>query len=211
LDWLASNWNEKVVFVGDYINRGTNSFGVMERLVSQSALWDDRLILLLGNHEASLLDFLDTGSPGTFLRHGGLQTANSYLRAMKIAIGDRPLSDFREQFPSDHRQLLNDMRIYYETPEILVTHAGFDPRNPESRSLESVVLGRHFALFDVELETPRSMVVCGHYVQRTMAPYVSDKFVCLDSGCGTLPGAPLSILTLPERRVLRFTGEQEKP
>lgn len=202
ITWLA-DWAGHIVFVGDYVNRGPNSKQVLELLVAAKAAWGDRLTLLLGNHDAMLLGFLRGENPSSFLRHGGLQTVRSYLG---IPTSSDPLSEFREFFPASHRALLESMPIAYETVDLLVTHAGFDPEAMHGRRLEDVVFGRHSGLFAPDLQTPRDLVVCGHYVQRTRRPFVSENFICLDTGCGTHPDAPLTLLTVPLRRVHTFYG-----
>jgi serine/threonine protein phosphatase 1 len=196
-----------VIFVGDYVNRGPDSYLVLEELAELHLVLGDRLSLLLGNHESALLEFLDGGSKSRFLQHGGLQTVNSYMRRTNADTGAHPLDTFRSTFPVRHRQLLEAMALAYETDEILVTHAGFNPNKPRSRSLDDVVLGRHAELFMSRIELPRPLVVCGHYVQRSMTPFTAGDFICLDSGCGTIDGAPLSILTLPNREIHTFHGE----
>jgi serine/threonine protein phosphatase 1 len=62
-------------------------------------------------------------------------------------------------------------------------------------------------LFESGLKTPRPLVICGHYVQRSLKPYCSSNFVCLDTGCGSVPGAPLSVALLPKREFKMFSGE----
>lgn len=208
ISWLDKNWAHNVVFVGDYVNRGTESYLVVEELVDLTKRWGSRLSLLLGNHELSLLEFLDGGSPESFLHHGGLQTINNYLRACGGVPEARPLEAFRDRFPHHHRQLLANMALAYETDEVLVTHAGFNPKNPASRGSRDIVFGRHSELFMNPETFPRPLVVCGHYVQRSATPYVTENFICLDTGCGTIPGAPLAVAILPSREILTFYGEQ---
>lgn len=207
ISWLRDNWDGMVVFVGDYVNRGPDSYLVMEELVALSENWGDRLVLLMGNHDLSLLRFVAEGARSAFLAHGGLRTVRSYLNELSLAIGEHPLDAFVEHFPKSHRELLEGMKIALETPDLLVTHAGFNPEHPDSRSVENVVLGRYPELFVDSIRTPRPLVVCGHYAQRTGRPYVSEHLICIDSGCGSVRGAPLSVLTLPDRRILTFPGE----
>ena len=207
--WLQEHWDGPVVFVGDYVNRGPDSYLVMEELVALSISWGDRLVLLMGNHDLSLLRFVVDDSRSMFLGHGGLQTVRSYLRGLSVPLGEHPLDAFVEHFPKSHRKLLESMQFAFETPDLLVTHTGFNPEAPNSRSIEDVVLRSHPALFADALHTPRPLVVCGHYAQRGGTPYVSERFICLDSGCGSELGGPLSVLTLPDRRILSFQEDDD--
>lgn len=204
--WLRATWDSDVIFVGDYINRGPNSYQVLDELISLRVDFGPRLKLLLGNHEVALLEFLEEGNERQFVLHGGLATVLSYLRSQRIPIGDYPLSQFREHFPPDHLALLRSMTPFYEQKELLVTHSGYNPRNPESRELTDITLGRSSSIFDPNLDSPRQLVVFGHFAQRSGVPYISKNLICIDTGCGVLPASPLSVLTLPDRDVLTFGG-----
>jgi serine/threonine protein phosphatase 1 len=208
ITWLDEDWNYDVVFVGDYVNRGPDSRLVLDELVALKHRWGKRLTLLLGNHDAVLLSFLEGESRSQFLHHGGLQTVNSYLPHIEGWPQANPIDAFVQQFPEEHFALLRDLSLAYESDDVLVTHAGYNPERPSSRSPNDVVFGRHAALFAGRLTTPKSVVVCGHYVQRTHAAYVTDNFGCIDSGCGSVSGAPLSVFTFPDRQVKTFYGER---
>src|SRR5688572_16574090 len=84
LDGIAGDLNKHaskahLIFLGDLIDRGPNSAGVLNRLLS-SSLPGDRQSFLLGNHEEVLLDCYDGNleTCGHWLQFGGLQTLESY-------------------------------------------------------------------------------------------------------------------------------------
>lgn len=201
--WFSESWDGHVVFVGDYVNRGPDARAVLEQLSILQNELGDRLTLLRGNHDAVLLEFLESGDRSRFLSYGGLQTMRSYLHD---TLEDDPFSQFRRTFPARDLTLLRGLSNYFETEEVLITHAGFNPSRPGSRSPEDVVFGSYSQLFSGELRTPRPLVVCGHYVQRGLRPYSSDNLICLDTGCGSVPGAPLSVVLLPSREFKFFGG-----
>jgi len=203
VNWLKLEWTGQVVFVGDYVNRGPDSRGVLDQLVEAREFFGERLTLLMGNHDAALIDFLEGGPPLGFIQLGGLRTIRNYLGTDLLA---DPFDQFRRQFPIEHLEVIQSLELSFETEEVLVTHAGFNPSEPSSRLARDVVFGRFAALFEPGQPTPRSLVVCGHYVQRTLTAYQSDRFICIDSGSGTVPGAPLSLLLLPAREIRMFTG-----
>lgn len=202
LGWLAVNWTGRVIFVGDYVNRGPDSAAVLNCLADVRESWGDRLILLRGNHDTVLLDFLQRGVKEPFVRHGGLRTMHSYLGASPTS---DPFRQFVDSYPARHLDLLRGLVTHYETPQLLVSHAGYRPDEPTSRRVEDLVFGRHAALFRPPLETPRPVVVCGHYVQRK-GIYRSPGFFCIDTGCGTLPDGRLTVLLLPDQSVFTFGG-----
>jgi Calcineurin-like phosphoesterase len=191
----------RLVFVGDYIDRGEDSFGVMRRLVALREDPAQTATFLRGNHEATLLRWLSTGDIAPFVRHGGLATVKSYVQDLRAGV----LQDFKETFPSDHLDFLTATRVYVETMDIFVSHAGFDPHNPDARDEESLTFGRHGSPFEYSGNArPRDLVVFGHFVQRTRSPRDDGNIICLDTGCGTLTDGPLTVLLLPERCYLQF-------
>src|SRR5688500_7791566 len=68
-----------VIFLGDYIDRGPDSRGVIERLIRLRETSRDELVFLRGNHEQILLDVVDGDDSGLrWLEHGGRETMASY-------------------------------------------------------------------------------------------------------------------------------------
>ncbi|WP_396667940.1 metallophosphoesterase family protein [Microbacterium sp. R86528] len=197
IDWI-SDWPADLIFVGDYVNRGAHSREVLDLLVELKSDLGDRASFLLGNHDLALLDFLNGASPSSLLAHGGLTTLNSYIGSN---VSDEPFSQMRNSFPTTHRRFLNELDVCWETPEVVIAHAGIDPTQPASRMRKDLVLGSHPSLFEPRVILPK-LVVAGHYVQRDGRPFMSEKFVCVDSGCGAVPGAPLSIVVFPNREVV---------
>ena len=191
----------RIVFVGDYVNRGADSRNVLELLVEAKSHLRDRLVLLRGNHDDALLDFLLTGRPARILQHQGLTTVQSYL-------GDSPpraaLDTFRQTFPASHQALLASTTTCFETDQLLVSHCGLNPAQPASRNLCDMVLGSFPRLFRGELEEGPPLVVCGHYVQNTLTSFLSQRFICVDTGCGTLPHGVLTAVMLPERAIVSY-------
>lgn len=181
-----------VVFVGDYVNRGPDSRSVLEQLLEARATAGDRLTLLRGNHDQVLLDFLDGGDPAPLVAHSGTVTARSYLRQ-----GQGDLDAFRSAFPAEHLTLLRSTTDYYETDDLLVTHAGFNPTDVDSRKPQDIRGSGFRALFEHVGPWPRPVTVCGHYVQRQSRLYTSAHLICLDTGCGTVKDGPLTLLYWP--------------
>lgn len=193
-----------LVLVGDYINRGPDSSAVLEILQDLSKA-EPRLTLLRGNHEDVLLRFLNGRGGDSFLHHGGLTTVRSYL-GTSILIDD-PLEQFRIEFPRSHRELLEATQTHYETQDVLVSHAGLNVHRPASRSYTDMVMGSFPEMFQSNLAPFKELVVCGHYVQRFGEPFINPNLICIDTGCGTAAGAPLSALLLPEREIRTYRSQ----
>lgn len=191
--------SRELVFVGDYIDRGPCSQEVITTLIE---LGDSRpdVTFLRGNHESALLEWLNGGSIGPFIQQGGLTTIASYVSQP----GPGVFEDLKRDFPARHRDFLECTRSYYENPGLFISHAGYDPTEPDNRDSDVLIYGRHATLFPPPNARPQELVVFGHYVQPSRQPYDQDGIICLDTGCGTLSQGPLTVLLLPEHKFLQF-------
>lgn len=125
----------QVVQVGDMIDRGEKSAGVLARLRAR-----DEVIALMGNHELMCLGFLDTPeeSGALWLRNGGLQTLASFgvgfagLRGGQAGAGE--LRAARDALAAAMgAELIDWIRARprsWQSGNLLVTHAGADPALP---------------------------------------------------------------------------------
>ncbi|WP_100464602.1 metallophosphoesterase [Mycobacteroides abscessus] len=186
-----------VVLVGDYVNRGPDPAAVLEILAE--AMDQGGVTALMGNHDYAFLEYIKSGELGPFARMGGLATLHSYVGAV-----DNPHKALLDTMPARHIEILNDLQSCYEDDDLLVSHCGVPPHDPSSRRLADLVLGSHPELFSDKASALPKSVVSGHYVQRSRVPFVSDRYTCIDAGCGTSPGAPLVVLELPEREFRYF-------
>lgn len=108
----------RLIFLGDYIDRGPDSKGCIERLMREK----HRSIFLRGNHEQMLLDyFFDQENPDTalWLRsvNGGPQTLASY--------GLEPGCQY-DDLPANHREFIESLPLYHEGSNFIAVHAGVD-------------------------------------------------------------------------------------
>lgn len=186
----------EVVLVGDYVNRGPDSRAVLDQLVQARFDFGERLTMLRGNHDQTLLNFLHDGDPQALIAHEGVPTVRAYLKENRGGF-----AEFRAAFPPEHLALLSTTIDYYETEMVLVSHAGFNPKRIESRH-PSDMRGVGFpAMFGHTGDFPRQLTVCGHFIQRDGRPYISDRLVCIDTGCGSLPDGALTTFYWPSRHI----------
>jgi serine/threonine protein phosphatase 1 len=108
---------DRLVFLGDYINKGVNSAGVIGRLLELAAT--EAVVALRGNHEEDMLAALDSGDLAGFLKRGGATTIRSYLR--RPAQPD-VVHDFRSAVPSEHVEFLRSMPSAYTAAEVRASH-----------------------------------------------------------------------------------------
>jgi len=195
----------KLIFVGDYIDRGPDSMAVIDRLIDMRSKYGENVVFLRGNHEELLLRWLDGSSRGTYLAAGGLSTVRSYTSDRSAGVLER----FRRSFPADHRAFLESTNIYFEDSSMLVSHAGFDPASPEVRDMETMVFGRRAIALTSDnaraaLGAGGKVALFGHYVQRSMEPRIDPPLYCLDTGCGTIESGRLTVMLMPERIAVQY-------
>lgn len=106
----------QLIFLGDYIDRGPDSKGCIERLMLEK----HRSIFLRGNHEQMLLDYFHISRDpeiSTWMHHanGGPATLRSYGLD-----GDCEYTDL----PVAHREFIESLPLYHEAEDFIAVHAG---------------------------------------------------------------------------------------
>ena len=135
----GENIEKTIVYLGDYIDRGDESAGVIGLLLDQP-LAGFASIHLKGNHEEMLLRFLDDVTVGeVWLWNGGDATMRSYgldvpaydqLTALSLddlAAWQRQLAD---RVPPAHLDFLRRLALHHTVGAYLFVHAGIRPGVP---------------------------------------------------------------------------------
>lgn len=160
---LKSREPAHVVFLGDYINKGPQSAEVIDQLLSYAS--GGRATLLAGNHETALLDAIDSGLMGGFLKMGGAMTVRSYVGR---PVGPDVLADLLANLPKAHLQALRRMPTIYETDELVACHA--PSRAPTAK-------------FRISAHVPVGL-----------EPRIGSRSAELDTGCGVGAGRLTALL-----------------
>lgn len=184
----------QIVFLGDYVDRGPDSRGVIEHLMTGQAQGRD-WITLRGNHDQMLLDFVTSAkiendrfsNPDyTWLheRLGGVETLASYgVQSSEDAPNHQAAL---EAVPKRHVEWLRQLPYFHQTGELLCVHAGIIPDLPlEHQPTEDLIWIR-----GPFLDHPAShpwLVVHGHTAIKHPAHY--GNRINLDGGAGW--GRPL--------------------
>jgi serine/threonine protein phosphatase 1 len=123
-----------LVYLGDYVDRGPDSFNVVERL-AEGPISFVNVALLRGNHEEMLLRFLDDPSVGPIWRRlGGLETLLSYGIDVEKVLkenGYPGLSEhFKSRLPAHHHALFSRLEPSMTIGDYFFCHAGVRPGIP---------------------------------------------------------------------------------
>ncbi len=134
-EWVASDLASDsipavTIFLGDYVDRGRDSSGVLERL--SSGAFPTEITTLSGNHEEMLLKFLDDESQlDSWRRYGGLETLHSYgvsvADVMRGQNFDVARDELAARLPNKHLDFLKNLSLTAEIGDYYFCHAGVRP------------------------------------------------------------------------------------
>ena len=157
------------VFLGDYIDRGAESAGVVRFMMRLQDELGDRLIALRGNHEAFVLGLLDGAMPlGVWLANGGVTTLDSY--------GAREVGEL----PRAHLDWMRSLRLSYDDGRRFFVHAGIDPEKPLDAQDERVLLWIREPFLSDRRDYGR-LIVHGHTPLTTAVPELRSNRLNLDT------------------------------
>ncbi|GGG46813.1 metallophosphoesterase family protein [Bizionia arctica] len=163
--------DDQVVFLGDYVDKGANSKGVIHWLIEKSKTFNFHFIL--GNHEIMMTR---AKSSAEIVEHwledyGGSLTLNSYK------ISDNP--NWMHQIDKTHWDFIDSCLPYLEIGEFIFVHAGLE----ENKSLEEQ--DEHY-LFHKKFEKPTvydpsKTVICGHTARKNGEIADFGHTICIDT------------------------------
>jgi len=177
LDAIAPESADTIVTLGDYIDRGTHSRGVLDRLIALARCC--RLVPLLGNHDELLLDALrDISALRRWLTLGGADTLRSYGWAP-----GGPRRALADIVPKPHREFLSACRPYHETRSHLFVHAGFVPELPLNQQPGEALRWRVTDAATARPHCSGKVAVVGHTPQASGEVLDLGFLVCIDTNC----------------------------
>jgi serine/threonine protein phosphatase 1 len=152
------------VLVGDYVDRGPNSRGVLDRLILRARAKE--MVILKGNHETFIPEFLRNPSTlQSWSQMGGLETLMSYGLTPTLnadAATQQELADaLRAALPKAHLNFLGGLPLSFSCGGFFFVHAGVRPRVPLDKQREEDLLWirNEFLLYEEEFG---KIVVHGH-------------------------------------------------
>ncbi|MBV8756509.1 MAG: serine/threonine protein phosphatase [Deltaproteobacteria bacterium] len=219
---------DTVVFLGDYIDRGPDSAGVVAWVRDFMAKSPAKVVALRGNHEDAWLQVVDWGWPEfVFPRGNGcLESLRSFTGRPVPTEDEVPTSDELEEMfsaeflPPDVIAWMRELPFFYEDEHAIYVHAGIKrdgdgfphPRDVEPKKALLWLRDRDF------FENYRGkLVVFGHTTTRTLPNELSTHTpddptdlwagpacIGLDTACGK--GGFLTAFELPAKHVYETRG-----
>jgi len=173
LDLVAPRPEDLIITLGDYVDRGPDSRGVLDLLLKLHA--GGRLIALRGNHEQMMVDGRDDHEQRRmWLACGGRQTLASYRVPS-------PEDSDLDEVPAAHWRFIEEVCVdWYETDTHFFVHANAYPDVPLDEQPRYMLLWE--TLFDPCDHVSGKVMVCGHTKQRDGFPRDLGSTVCIDTG-----------------------------
>ena len=175
LQAVAPSGDDRIITLGDYVDRGPDSKGVLDRLIALHRT--GMLVALLGNHEEMMLDAAESPDKlrcGMWRGCGGNQTLASYGIVRGLP------SDFKA-IPEEHWRFLRESCVdWYETATHLFAHANVDPEVEMAKQSRTIL--RWEKLLEARPHCSGKTLLCGHTRQVDGWPLNLGCVVCIDTG-----------------------------
>ena len=187
MDAVAPTADDVLVFLGDYVDRGPDSKGVLDRLIAWSQKY--QMVCLRGNHELMMMAARDGRDDlRMWLSVGGAEALASYGTAGRATLAD---------VPEEHWTFLEERcGDYFETDTHIFVHANLHP-GVELADQPDSMLFWEFLNNPINHKSGK-VVICGHTSQKSGEPLVWKSTVCIDTyayGGGWLTGLDVGTRT----------------
>ena len=200
-----------IVHLGDFVDRGPDSHGVIEAVLALEALFTGsekiRVISLMGNHEQMMLDTYDSSNTseadGSWWTQGGSETADSYA-------GGQGLADahWRETIPRAHITWMRRLPLIHQAADqkLVFVHAGIEPSTFPNESERTYLWTRSERFFNddnwPDREELKGITVIHGHTPRSFEPEIFPHRINVDTGACF--GGPLTAVMLKDGEAPQF-------
>jgi serine/threonine protein phosphatase 1 len=186
----ADRESDTIVFIGDYIDRGSAAREVVDYVIRLKTEYKN-VVCLLGNHEYMFLRYLDGLDEEMFLSNGGQATLFAYT----ISLSEKP-SERKAKIPEEHLDFFKSLLEYYETDNYLFVHAGLKPGLIlGQQTIHNLLWVRH-EFIDTDFDFGK-MIVFGH--TPLSYPLIMPNKIGIDTGA--VFGGKLTCVELPAVKI----------
>lgn len=190
IETIKPNAEDLIVTLGDYVDRGPDSKGVIDYLMDFQK--SHKLVHLMGNHEIQMIRALETRQDrDRFLSDlcGGKDTLDSYGGSF-------------DDIPEEHWEFIKSAELYHELENHILVHAGLVSETPVDMQDQETYYYQRF--YSQKPHISGKTIICGHTIQGDL-PNNQGYAVCLDT-CA-YGGGWLSALDLDSGKIWQ-TNEQ---
>lgn len=180
LNAIRPTQNDTLVFLGDFIDRGPDSKGVLDQLITLSERCN--VVPIMGNHEEMLLGALDGGVSDLqfWLNFGGTEMLASYGCRDAREVGSR--DDLWALVSHRHVDFVKNCRDFYTSSKHIFVHAYYDPVLPLAGQKQSVLRWGTFPKYP-EPHCSGKIAIVGHMAQENGEILDLGCLKCIDTFC----------------------------
>ncbi len=188
-----------LLHVGDYVDRGVDTRGVIARLVDGSPIPGTEMVNLMGNHENTMIEALngERAAATDWLFTGGRPSLQSYG-----VDPDQPRETWREHVPDSHLRFLRELTLMHHEGEYVFVHAGVRPGVPLAEQARDDLLRMRQPFLYSEMNFG-AVVVHGH--SPVKAPVIRHNRIAIDTGA--VFGGEMTCLVLENDQLGFLTAE----
>ncbi len=171
-DTIQPQLEDRIIFVGDYVDRGPDTKGVIDFLIGLRDSGKYDITFLSGNHEEKFFLARHGGSEmADWLAHwGGKETLDSY--------GEDGINAVSES----HWEFLRTCKPYLETEDHLFVHANLEADVAIAEQLPYTLIHKKFGS-PLPHQSGKTMI-CGHTAQTSHLPANLGHAICIDTDPG---------------------------
>ncbi len=186
---------DRLVMLGDYIDRGPHSCQVVSKLMQlQQQFGKEHVVLLRGNHEQMAIDYYENGN-SCFLYNGGQATLRSFVN--------------NGEDLAHHIDFFQGLPLYFEDDHFIYVHGGIKHGCAMEEQIESDLLWIREEFF-LTSQREEKTVIFGHTPTNTITgrydPFFGHGRIGIDTAC--VYGGYLTALELERGQVIGVYKER---